>query len=102
MNVIAVDAMGGDRAPSSEVAGAVAAVKQAPVKVILCGDRDAISTQLEQHQAAEGNNLEIRHATQVVTMDDSPWFEMVPRSLSDFELKITLKPPKTGQMELKS
>jgi glycerol-3-phosphate acyltransferase PlsX len=95
MNVIAVDAMGGDRAPSPEVAGAVAAVRQTPVKVILCGDRDRIAAELTKHEAREGNNLEIRHASQVVTMDDSPGQAF--RHKKDSSLRVAMNLVKDGE-----
>ena len=41
MLTIAVDAMGGDHAPKSEVEGAIQAARALPVRVILVGLRDA-------------------------------------------------------------
>jgi glycerol-3-phosphate acyltransferase PlsX len=72
MNVIAVDAMGGDHAPAPEVAGAVAAVREADLRVILCGDRDRLAAELARVGAGESDRLTIRHATQVVDMNDNP------------------------------
>ena len=43
MLTIAVDAMGGDNAPKSEVEGAVRAARALGVKVILVGQQDAIA-----------------------------------------------------------
>lgn len=69
---IALDAMGGDHAPGSVVLGAVQAVqKDAEMHVILVGDQ----AQIEPHlAAAQGlrDRLEILHATQVITMEESP------------------------------
>jgi glycerol-3-phosphate acyltransferase PlsX len=70
MHAIAVDAMGGDHAPSPEVDGALAAIRECPVKVILCGDEDRLRALLRERGAAESDRLEVRNATQVVTMDD--------------------------------
>ncbi|RMH37272.1 MAG: phosphate acyltransferase PlsX [Deltaproteobacteria bacterium] len=64
--------MGGDRAPGPEVAGAVAAVRSAPVEVILVGDEPRLRTELARLGADREPRLSIRHATQVVTMDDHP------------------------------
>ena len=72
MNAIALDAMGGDHAPGPEIAGAVAAVRETEVKVILCGDQDRLRAELAKAGGAEGERLEIRHASQVVTMEDHP------------------------------
>ena len=60
---VAVDAMGGDRAPEEIVAGALAA-KSPDVAPVLYGPREVLEP------LAEG--LEIVHAEQVVAMDDKP------------------------------
>ena len=72
MSAIAVDAMGGDHAPGPEVAGAVAAVRDTEVKVILCGDRDRIRAELAAAGGEEGERIELRHAAEVVSMHDHP------------------------------
>ena len=43
---IAVDAMGGDRAPGEIVAGALAAVDQLGVEILLVGIEDAVRAEL--------------------------------------------------------
>jgi glycerol-3-phosphate acyltransferase PlsX len=68
--VIAVDAMGGDNAPVSEVAGAVAACRQWGCDVTLVGDSDKIQAELDTHQI-DGLRLKIQHASEVVGMEDS-------------------------------
>lgn len=57
--------MGGDRAPTETVAGAVAAAAQG-VDVVLVGDRDQLESQLQ----ALGSTLEIVHAPDVIGMGD--------------------------------
>jgi len=71
-SVIAVDAMGGDHAPAPEVAGAVAAVREAGLRVILCGDRDVLRAELARAGSGESERLAIRHASEVVGMHDHP------------------------------
>lgn len=68
--LIAVDAMGSDRAPHPEVEGAVAAVAEDAIEVALVGD----PARLEPALAAAGATCGIRvvAASQVVTMDDHP------------------------------
>ncbi len=68
---IAVDAMGGDHGPAVVVEGAVAAVREFGASAILVGDRAAIEAQVARLGAAE-LGLEIRHASQVVGMAESP------------------------------
>ncbi len=67
---IALDAMGGDRAPLPEVVGAVEAYRRFGVHTILVGDEIKLRRQLSQLKASEG--LSIVHAEEVVTMDDPP------------------------------
>jgi glycerol-3-phosphate acyltransferase PlsX len=60
---VAVDAMGGDRAPAEIVAGALAAAKEG-VEPVLFGRREQVEP------LAEG--LEVVHAPAVVAMDEKP------------------------------
>jgi len=71
MLTIAVDAMGGDHAPKSEVEGAIRAARQLGVKVILVGQEDVVRRELQHHDGAFDLPIEIAHASEVVTMDDS-------------------------------
>lgn len=74
MNVIAVDAMGGDHAPGPEVAGAIAALREPglDVGVVLCGDQARLRDELARAGGVESDRLRIQHASEVVTMDDHP------------------------------
>ncbi|MEG2456121.1 MAG: phosphate acyltransferase PlsX, partial [Oscillospiraceae bacterium] len=70
---IIVDAMGGDNAPRSNVEGALAAVKEYGIQVILVGRGEEILKVLEQDGNADlPAGVEIAHADQVVTMEDNP------------------------------
>src|ERR1700738_4861135 len=71
MVTIAVDAMGGDHAPKYEVEGAIRAVRALKLKVILVGKEDVLQRELATHPGASELPIEIRHASEVVTMDDS-------------------------------
>lgn len=68
--------MGSDHAPHPEVAGAVAAVREASVDVVLVGDEARLRAALARIDAASitahGSRVRIQHASQVVTMDDAP------------------------------
>jgi glycerol-3-phosphate acyltransferase PlsX len=70
---IALDAMGGDFAPRNEVQGAVHALSEMPDKLhlILVGDENKISAELKKSQY-KGDDIEIVHADEVITMHDSP------------------------------
>jgi glycerol-3-phosphate acyltransferase PlsX len=71
MVTIAVDAMGGDHAPRTEVEGAIRAAKSLDVKVILVGREDALRDELSRHDGARFLPIEIVHASERVTMEDS-------------------------------
>lgn len=71
MLTIAVDAMGGDHAPKSEVEGAIRAAAELNLRVLLVGQQDVIAREMERHPSAVGLPIEIRHAPEVITMDDS-------------------------------
>lgn len=71
MVTIAVDAMGGDKAPKPEVEGALRAVRSLAVRVILVGREDVIRAELSQHPDWKDLPIEIQHASERVTMEDS-------------------------------
>jgi phosphate acyltransferase len=69
---IAVDAMGADGAPRVEVQGVVSAVRAHEIPVILVGDEPKLRQELAALGAADDARIEVRHAAEVITMDDSP------------------------------
>ena len=71
MVTIAIDAMGGDHAPKSEVEGAIRAVRALDVSVILVGKQDVLKKELAQHEGAGSLPITIHHASEAVTMEDS-------------------------------
>jgi phosphate acyltransferase len=71
MVTIAVDAMGGDNAPAAEVEGAVRAAKAYAVQIILVGKQDAVRRELNQYEDARSLPIEIVHASERITMEDS-------------------------------
>src|SRR5919205_816997 len=54
-SVIALDAMGSDRAPKPEIEGAILAARQYDVAVVLVGPEDRLRAELRQHEAAAGH-----------------------------------------------
>jgi len=72
MRTVAVDAMGGDHAPAPEVEGAVAAVRERIAKVVLVGDEVRVRQELERHGAVALEGLTVRHASEVIRMEDHP------------------------------
>ncbi len=68
---IALDAMGGDRAPLPEVVGAVEAYRRFGVPVLLVGDEPRLRKELE-HLKVGGGEIPVVHADEVITMEDPP------------------------------
>jgi glycerol-3-phosphate acyltransferase PlsX len=68
--VIAIDAMGGDRAPAEIVAGAIQAVEACDVDVLLVGPADAIRPHLPGGTAPA--RVDILDASEVIGMDEEP------------------------------
>jgi glycerol-3-phosphate acyltransferase PlsX len=71
MLTIAVDAMGGDHAPISEVEGAIRAARDLGVKVILVGQQDVVRRELDVLDGSNEFPVEIVHASERVTMEDA-------------------------------
>jgi glycerol-3-phosphate acyltransferase PlsX len=71
MLTIAVDAMGGDHAPRSEVEGALRAAEELGVRVILVGLEEVVRQELSKHPEASALPIEVHHASEFITMEDS-------------------------------
>jgi glycerol-3-phosphate acyltransferase PlsX len=67
---IAVDGMGSDNAPHSEVEGAVQAAREYGVHVILVGKEPVLAPLLKSQ--GRGASVEILHASEVIAMDEAP------------------------------
>ena len=68
---IAIDGMGGDRAPRAVVDGAVQATRSMDVEVILVGQEDRLKKELERYEPIP-SNIRIHHASEVIGMAESP------------------------------
>lgn len=69
---IAVDAGGGDHAPRNVVAGALVAARSLGFGLTLVGPRQAIDRELLRHPEAEGVDLRVVSAPDVIGMDEGP------------------------------
>lgn len=69
---IAVDAMGGDRAPEAVVEGAVLACRDLGVDVVLVGDENRIRGALIRLGAVTQKGLSIHHAPERIENDEAP------------------------------
>jgi phosphate acyltransferase len=68
---IALDAMGGDRAPEETVKGAIEAVQEYGVEVLLVGQKDALEAELAKHKTSD-LPLRVIDAPDIVEMDEEP------------------------------
>jgi glycerol-3-phosphate acyltransferase PlsX len=68
---IAVDAMGGDRAPQEVIAGAIAAARELNLQIILVGIQETIEEELARHDIRD-LPIFVQPASEIVTMEDSP------------------------------
>ena len=64
---IVVDAMGGDYAPESIVAGVIDAIKEFDVNIALVGIEDQVRKELSKYDYPE-NRIEVIHAPSTVEM----------------------------------
>ena len=69
---LAVDAMGGDNAPTEIVKGAVMAAKNFSCEIVLVGDENKIREVLKTEDNWENLPLTIHHADEVIEMGEHP------------------------------
>ena len=68
--IIAVDAMGSDKAPKPEVEGAILAAKHHHVHVLLVGPEERLRAELALHPAVAELPIHIVNATEVIGMEE--------------------------------
>jgi phosphate acyltransferase len=96
MKSIALDAMGGDHAPGVEVEGAIAAARTGCLRVLLVGDRPTLESELGR-RGARDLPIEVRHASQVITMRDSP--SLAVRRKTDASMRVAADLVKSGEAQ---
>ncbi len=93
-SVIALDAMGSDRAPKPEIEGAILASRQYGVRVLLVGPETVVRAELDRHRAAARLPIEIVHASEYITMEDK--VEAI-RAKRDSSMRVGLRMVREGQ-----
>lgn len=91
---IAVDAMGGDHGPAPNVEGALQAVNELDLEVILVGDEVRINEQLRRLGCVDPR-LTVRHAPQTVDMHEPP--SQVARKKRDSSIWVATELVKSGE-----
>ena len=103
MTRVALDAMGGDKAPGEIVRGGVeAAVGLDDVKVILVGVQESIEAELAKYpkdveKARKAGRLEVVGATEVLEMDDEPARSV--RAKKDCSINVAMRLVKEGKAD---
>lgn len=88
---IALDAMGGDHGQHVVVPAALSVLKENnELKLILVGDQETLVAALKRHGADVGPRLQIRHASQVVAMDELPSVALRTKKDSSMRVAINL------------
>ncbi|MDH3632063.1 MAG: phosphate acyltransferase PlsX [Gammaproteobacteria bacterium] len=96
--IIALDAMGGDHGPSVTVAAAKLALDEIPdLELVLVGDERQLAAEFEKHNLSENSRLEIRHASQVVDMDDLPALAL--KKKKDSSMRVAINLVKEGRVQ---
>jgi phosphate acyltransferase len=88
-SVIALDAMGSDRAPKPEIEGAIHAARTYGLRVLLVGPEPVLRSELRRHPSAVHLPLEIVHASEVITMEDKA--VQAVRSKRDSSMRVGLR-----------
>ncbi|EQF26013.1 fatty acid/phospholipid synthesis protein PlsX [Clostridioides difficile CD160] len=93
---IVIDGMGGDNAPKSNVEGAVNAIKEYNVDLIITGDKDLLEKEFSNYEF-DRNRLEIVHTTEIIENEDKPVKAI--RSKKDSSMVVALNLVKEGKAD---
>ncbi len=92
---VAVDCMGGDHGPSVTVPAAVEYLRAAAdVNIVLVGLQDAINQQLRSLSVENMPQLSVLHASEIITMDESPAVAL--RGKKDSSMRVAINLVKDG------
>ncbi|HFL3863342.1 TPA: phosphate acyltransferase PlsX [Clostridioides difficile] len=93
---IVIDGMGGDNAPKSNVEGAVNAIKEYQVDLIITGDKYLLEKEFSNYEF-DRNKLEIVHTTEIIENEDKPVKAI--RSKKDSSMVVALNLVKEGKAD---
>ncbi len=94
-SVIALDAMGSDRAPKPEIEGAIQAARHHDVRVVLVGPEPVLSAELQRYPAAAELPIEVVHASEAITMEDKA--AQAVRAKRDSSMRVGLRLVREGK-----
>lgn len=92
---LAIDCMGGDHGPKITVPAALAYLDSHPGdRLILVGQSDPIGAELRRARVAQSERLNVRHAAEVIAMDEPP--RQALRNKKDSSMRIAANLVKSG------
>ncbi|MBW8369370.1 MAG: phosphate acyltransferase PlsX [Thiobacillus sp.] len=95
---VAIDVMGGDHGPHVTVPAAIRCLARHPdLNVILVGPQDIIAAELKARRAKTSPRLIVRHASQVVAMDEAPALAL--RGKKDSSMRVAIDLVKSGEAD---
>ncbi len=93
---VAIDAMGGDHGPHVTIPAALKALESDDqLNIVLVGLSDAIEAELKANKASASPRLRIHHASEVVTMDESP--QSALKNKKDSSMRVAINLVKSGE-----
>lgn len=93
---VAIDAMGGDHGPHVTIPAALKALESDDqLNIVLVGLSDAIEAELKAQKASANPRLRIHHASEVVTMDESPQGAL--KNKKDSSMRVAINLVKSGE-----
>ena len=93
-SVIALDAMGSDKAPKPEIEGALQAARHHGVRVLLVGPEPQLRAELARYPGARRLPVDVVHASEVITMEDK--VEAI-RAKRDSSIRVGLRLVREGR-----
>ncbi len=95
---VAIDCMGGDHGVSTTVPAAVAwSRRDSGCRFILVGSQDVIAAELRRQGITTNDRLQIRHATEMVEMDEPPASALRNKKNSSMRVAVDLLKDGTAQ-----
>ncbi len=94
-SVIALDAMGSDRAPKPEIEGAIHAARHFGTRVLLVGPENQLKAELSRYRWTSQLPIEIVHASEVITMEDKA--AQAVRAKRDSTMRVGVRLVRDGQ-----
>ena len=88
---VAIDCMGGDHGAHVTVPAALDVLRgDQEISVILVGRQDEIKRELARHRGAPATRVSVRHASQIVEMDEAPAAAMRAKKDSSMRVAVNL------------